>query len=135
MSIRAVFRVQCDGPGREWLSLTPDYRPGTDILPRHVVAAPTAERACNFPGERAARGGALAAGWRYGFLHTTRTSWLCPGCQANPLGIKLPPSTPEQVAAVESGVMPGSGLDPDDDGRDLCGHGDEPDETCEGCYG
>lgn len=106
MSIKAVFRVQCDGPGREWLSLTPDYRPGTDILPHHVVAEPTAERACNFPGERAARRGALDAGWRYGFLYTSRTSWLCPGCQANPRGIKLPPSTPEQVAAVECGVMP-----------------------------
>lgn len=29
----------------------------------------------------------------------------------------------------------GGALDPDDDGTDACGHGDGPDETCEGCHG
>lgn len=107
MSIRVVFRVQCDGPGREWLS----FPEGGDWFSRdldgtELVAAPTAERACNWLGERAARRAALAAGWRYGFFHSSRTWWFCPECQPNPLGISLPSSTPEQIAAVESGVMP-----------------------------
>lgn len=94
MSIRQVFRVQCDGPGKEWLSFTEDYVPGTDIEPRHEVAAPTAERAFNFPGERSARRAALAAGWKYTGVspwnpegqHATARggTLLCPACQDLP---------------------------------------------------
>ena len=86
--IRAVFRVQCDGPCRGWLSWTKDYVPGTPVLPHHEVVAPTAERAFNWPGERAARTAALAAGWSHPAAHGP---WHCPECKDNPLGIVLPP--------------------------------------------
>lgn len=92
MSIRAVFRVQCDGPCKGWLSWTEDYVPGTDMLPRHHMVAPTAERALNWPGERAARMAALDNGWAADLI-TGRMglqSWFCPTCRDNPLGIVLP---------------------------------------------
>lgn len=88
-SIRAVYRVQC-GKCNGWLSRSPDYVVGTDVLPRHQVVAPTAEHAFNWPGERSAYRAALDAGWtRY---HTRLGDLLlCPSCSANPLGIVLPP--------------------------------------------
>lgn len=86
--IKPVFRVQCDGPGKEWLSLPDDYVPGTDLPADTLVAAPTAERAGNWPDEKAAKRAAIGAGWRHpvdspkGFQ-----DWLCPGCQsAGPAG-------------------------------------------------
>lgn len=100
MSIRAVFRVQCDGPCRGWLSTPECYRMGTDIRPEAFVVAPTAERAGNWPGERAARRAALGAGWTYTGVsawnpegqHATARggTLLCPKCKTNPLGISLP---------------------------------------------
>jgi hypothetical protein len=91
VSIRSVFRVQCDGACKGWLSRSDDYVPGTDVLPRHRVTAPTAERAFNWPGERAARLAARSAGWIPWRKDGTRTTWLCPGCKDNPLEIVLPP--------------------------------------------
>lgn len=90
MSIRAVFRVQCDGPCKGWLCLRKEYIPGTDIRPEDQVVEPTAERACNWPGERAARLGAQRAGWEWTGLGSNR--FLCPACKVNPLGIVLPPN-------------------------------------------
>lgn len=88
-SIQAVFRVQC-GKCRGWLSLTPSYRPGTDIRPEHQTVMLTAERACNWPGEGAARRGALAAGWTTDHTQPRGSGvLLCPTCTANPLGILL----------------------------------------------
>lgn len=88
MSIKAVFRVQCDGPGKEWLSLPENYTPGTDVLRADLVAEPTAARAALYPGEGAARRAARGSGWVSGEL------WglLCPTCAVNPLGIVLPPN-------------------------------------------
>lgn len=90
MSIRAVFRVQCDGPGKEWLSI-PEWGWGTgrDVFDRQLTAEPTAERAGNWPGERAARHAALGAGWTYTWFKGAH-KLMCPACAANPLGIKLP---------------------------------------------
>lgn len=88
MTIRAVFRVQCDGPCKGWLSFTEDYVPGTDIAHTDMVTAPTAERACNWPGERAARTAAQAAGWDV--IRTAPMTLRCPDCTQNPLDIRLP---------------------------------------------
>lgn len=82
MSIRAVFRVQCDGPGKEWLSWPKDYVLGTDLPDEILVAEPTAIRACNWPSDHAARAAALGAGW---FTRLTPgvsdVQWWCPGCR------------------------------------------------------
>jgi len=78
VTIRAVFRVQCDGPCKGWL-LSYTAVPGTE---------PAAAR---FPGERAARTAALGAGWQRSPLDPARVKWLCPDCKSNPLGIVLPP--------------------------------------------
>lgn len=90
--IRAVFRVQCDGPGKEWLSVPP-HLIGRDILPEALTVEPTAERAGNWPGEGAARRAAIGAGWSF---VTVNGSWklMCPPCALNPLGIVLPKSEP-----------------------------------------
>lgn len=90
-SIRAVYRVQC-GKCDGWLSRSPDYVVGTDVLPRHQVVAPTAEHAFNWPGEGAARRAARAAGWGQG---ASPGVLLCPDCSANPLGIVLPEQCPD----------------------------------------
>jgi hypothetical protein len=88
--IRAVFRVQCDGPCKGWLSVPP-HLVGRDLLPGALTVEPTAQHAGNRPGERAARRAAERAGWR-----ETRScggasgTWLCPACVLNPLGIVLP---------------------------------------------
>lgn len=149
MTIKAVFRVQCDGPCKGWLSL-PDT-----LLYGDLVTLPSAERAGNWPGERAARRAALGNGWEY----TGKSPWnpegqhatahggtlLCPTCKLTPpvrLDIRIPKAAPclgthdtwmACSVCCPDGV-PGQ-LDPDDDGTDACGHGDNPDETCEGCYG
>jgi hypothetical protein len=77
--IHPVYRVHCDGPGREWLALPDTYTPGTDLPAEDLIAAPTAERAGNWPTVQAAQRAADTAGW-----HQTRTTsqWLCPACLA-----------------------------------------------------
>lgn len=80
--IKPVYRVQCDGPCKGWLSLSEDYPPGMDILPAHEVVRPTAERACNWPGEKEATRAAVGAGWRHPVDSKDFTDWLCPGCQS-----------------------------------------------------
>ncbi|MDX3575964.1 hypothetical protein [Streptomyces sp. FL07-04A] len=77
--IKPVYRVQCDGPGKEWLSLPDDYVPGTDLMTGVLVAAITAERAGNWPAERDAQRAAVGAGWR---PTQTTGQWLCPACMA-----------------------------------------------------
>lgn len=96
MSIRAVYRVQCDGC-KGWLSRSDDYVMGTDVLVRHRVVRLTAETAFNWPGERAARLAAQEAGWEK-HPHDTKQpcGWLCPACKHNPFDRgELPP--PEHV--------------------------------------
>ena len=78
--IKPVYRVQCDGPGREWLALPDDYVPGPDLLPGVLIAAPTAEKAGNWPGEREAQRAAVGAGWRP-VVDSDFKVWLCPACQ------------------------------------------------------
>lgn len=85
MSIRAVFRVQCDGPGKEWLSWPQDYVLGTDLPDEILVAEPTAIRACNWPSDHAARVAALGAGWATRLTPgVANVQWWCPGCQKGP---------------------------------------------------
>lgn len=94
MTIRTVFRVQCDGPCRGWLSVPPELI-GKDTPATALTIEPTAVHAGNWPGERAARIAALGAGWtrdRNDFSEPRR--WLCPSCSVNPLGIVLPPNPP-----------------------------------------
>ena len=54
---------------------------------RHEVVRPTAEKAFNWPGERAARIAAAQAGWEV----RSKPRMLCPGCRNNPLATVLPP--------------------------------------------
>lgn len=75
--ITPVYRVQCDGPGKEWLSLPEGYVPGTDLMAGVLVASATAERAGNWPGDREAKRAAVGAGWRPAMGGAT---WLCPAC-------------------------------------------------------
>lgn len=82
--IKPVYRVQCDGPGREWLALPDDHTPGIDITPDALIAAPTAERAANWPDERAAKAAAIGAGWRHPVDSPGFKTWLCPACQGGP---------------------------------------------------
>lgn len=88
MTIRAVFRVQCDGPCKGWLSLPNDHAPGADVRHEDLTTEPTAILAANWPGERAARIAAQNAGWDV--LRTGPVTLLCPACTENPLGIRLP---------------------------------------------
>lgn len=88
--IRAVFRVQCDGPCKGWLSVPP-HLIGRDILPGALTIEPTAVHAGNWPGERAARRAATGAGW---VPNCAYNRLMCPACAANPLGIVLPERNP-----------------------------------------
>lgn len=93
MSIKAVFRVQCDGPCKGWLSV-PEWGWGTgrDFADSQLTVEPTAVHAGNWPGERAARRAAIGAGWTVRL--TVPATLLCPACTLNPLGIKLPKPDP-----------------------------------------
>lgn len=73
MTINVVYRVQCSGPCRRWLSLPDDYEPGEDVPLAALVPQPTAARAGMWPDETAARRAAFAAGWSGG---------TCPDCRA-----------------------------------------------------
>lgn len=94
MTIKAVFRVQCDGPCKGWLSL-PDTR-----VYRDLVVRPSAELACSYSGERAARRAALSNGWhvsgRNGRVQATNghAHMPCPTCRLNPLDIRIPKAAP-----------------------------------------
>ena len=91
MSIRAVFRVQCDGPCKGWLSVSPEFA-GREILPGMMTVEPTAVHAANWPGERAARRAALNEGWSYRPKDGQFSGQLwCRSCRINPLRIQLPP--------------------------------------------
>lgn len=86
VTIKAVFRVQCDGPCRGWLSWREEYTPGTDMQPGDHVIEPTAVRALNWPGERTARVAALDLGWEYqGRDRYNAGKLLCPGCRESML--------------------------------------------------
>lgn len=103
MSIKSVFRVQCDGPCKGWLSLPERYAPGTDFQHVDLVAAPTAERAGNWPGERAARTAALNAGWRFSHVRSFPPPYkiYCPKCAADPYdAARYFPRDRGQVAAL-----------------------------------
>jgi hypothetical protein len=76
VTIRAVFRVQCDGPCKGWL-LSYTALPGSEPA------------AATFPGERAARVAAVNAGWS---LKDLGLHLYCPDCTVNPLGVVLPDS-------------------------------------------
>ena len=78
MTIRAVFRVQCDGPCGGWLSETGDV----------IRLNPPSRDAGMYPGERSARLAAEAAGWDV--IRTAPVTLRCPSCTANPLDILLP---------------------------------------------
>lgn len=78
MTVKAVFRVQCDGPCKGWLSLREGYVPGTDILPGDQIVTPTAELACNWPDTRSAMSAALAHGFR---RVPARLGLVCPACR------------------------------------------------------
>lgn len=80
--IKPVYRVQCDGPGKEWLSLPGSYVPGTDLPSDTLIAAPTAERAGNWPDEKSAKRAAIGAGWRHPVDSADFKDWLCPACQS-----------------------------------------------------
>lgn len=82
-----MFRVQCDGPCKGWLSLREGYGPGTDVC--DLVTEPTAVRAGLWSGERAARTAAQADGWYVSSVQGGVRA-LCPACKLNPLGITLP---------------------------------------------
>lgn len=91
MTIRAVFRVQCDGPCKGWLSVPPELI-GKDITHDQLTVEPTAVHAGNWPGERAARVAAVNSGWDYRPKESVHGGQLwCRSCRINPLGIKLPP--------------------------------------------
>lgn len=90
MTIHSVFRVQCDGPCKGWLSVPPGLI-GRDIMWGRLTVEPTAVHAGNWPGERAARTAAYGAGWKRNPVGSTITAgWFCPDCKLNPLGIVLP---------------------------------------------
>lgn len=78
MGIKAVFRVQCDGPCGGWLSQTGGV----------VRLNPPSRDVGLYPGERAARTAATQAGWSVRI--TVPVKVLCPDCTVNPLGIILP---------------------------------------------
>lgn len=86
VTVRAVFRVQCDGPCKGWLSLPDTYTLGAPVTNEELVLCPTAARAAMWSGERKARRAAQCNGWS-----VRPGMWLCPECRLNPLGIRLPP--------------------------------------------
>lgn len=82
MTIKAVFRVQCDGPCKGWLS---DAGEVAAAYGSHTVRVTAL-----FPGERAARTVALNNGWKVTGLSRNPLKWLCPTCKLNPLDIRIP---------------------------------------------
>ncbi|MFR9796164.1 hypothetical protein ACL02U_09710 [Streptomyces sp. MS06] len=72
MTINVVYRMQCSGPCRRWLSIPDGYAPGEDIPLAALEPQPTAARAGMWPDETAVRRAAFAAGW---------SSGTCPDCR------------------------------------------------------
>lgn len=70
--ITPVYRVQCDGPGREWLAVPDDYALGTDLRHEALVVAPIADGPGPGPTEKAAKRAAVGAGWRPAQTATSR---------------------------------------------------------------
>ena len=70
--IKPVYRVQCSGPCRRWLSIPKSYQPGEDIPHAALEPQPTAARAGMWPDESAALYAAFGAGW---------SSGTCPDCR------------------------------------------------------
>ena len=90
MTVKAVFRVQCDGPCKGWLSVPEGKAPDGPVPPSELLVVPQPTRTAVWPGERAARYAAGAAGWEV-VLGRGRVRMMCPACRLNPLGIRLPP--------------------------------------------
>lgn len=89
MPITPVYRVQCSGPCRRWLSLPDDYEPGEDIPLAALVPKPTAERAGLWPDVTAARRAAHCAGW---------SSICCPDCTiARAVDHSIPPAVDRAI--------------------------------------
>ena len=63
MSIKPVYRVQCSGPCKGWLSPPDDHPIGADIYHDQLVVKPTAEHAGLWPTWDAAYRAAGGAGW------------------------------------------------------------------------
>jgi hypothetical protein len=80
--IKPVYRVQCDGPGREWLALSDDPEPGTNLMTGVLIATPIAQRAGVWASEKAAKVAAVGAGWRHPVDSSDFKDWLCPTCQS-----------------------------------------------------
>lgn len=80
--IKPVFRVQCDGPGREWLALSDEPGPGTSLLTGALIATPIVQRAATWASESEAKRAAIGAGWRHPVDSTGFKDWLCPACQS-----------------------------------------------------
>lgn len=91
-----MFRVQC-GKCRGWLGRAPG------------IPATVESSAAVFPGERAARTGALAAGWAPDYTLAPGSGvLLCPDCKTNPLGIELPPQCPNCLHVHRLGTLCGN---------------------------
>lgn len=99
MTIKAVFRVQCDGPCKGWLSEAGEVVAAYGSVTVRVIG--------HWRGERAARTAALNNGWEY----TGKSPWnpegqhgtarggtlLCPTCKLTPpvrLDIRIPKAAP-----------------------------------------
>lgn len=80
--IKPVYRVQCDGPGKEWLALSEEPLPGTTLMGGALVAVPIARRAAAWPTEGEAKRAAIGAGWRHPQDSKDFKDWWCPGCQS-----------------------------------------------------
>lgn len=87
MTIKAVFRVRCDGPCKGWLTETGEVAA--------AYGSATVRVAGLWPGERTARRAALGNGWEVRI--TAPPTLLCPTCKLSPpvrLDIRIPKAAP-----------------------------------------
>ena len=110
MTINVVYRVQCSGPCRRWLSIPDGYEPGEDLPLAALEPRPTAARAGMWPDETAARRAAFAAGWSGG---------TCPDCRAG-VTVSEARQDPTQDGTAEPDPVPCDG----------CGHPEHPAHEC-----
>jgi hypothetical protein len=80
--IKPVYRVQCDGPGKEWLALSEEPATATGLVVGDLVATTTARRAATWVTEKEAVRAAVSAGWRHPVNSPDFKDWLCPECQS-----------------------------------------------------